>query len=114
MIVDAAITTSDLNAFYMSTPVTIDATQPTVSNEATTYATEYVITGACSFEDTDFEITNNRKCLDQHFKWLAMYHTSMCRLRSGYGRRSYWHRIRSRCERPVLKTYNMQSVLANN
>lgn len=87
-------------------PVEIDdnitSSSGTVESE---YFESYTLTFECSVSDNialllsinKAIIARNLKRTRAHFKWLAKYHTTMCKSRSGFRHKNHWNRIRSRC-----------------
>lgn len=69
------------------------------------YSDSYTLTLECGIMDgvalqilnEEAFIANHTKQVNSHFKWLANYHTSICKLKIGFRHRNYWNRIRSRC-----------------
>lgn len=69
------------------------------------YSESYTLTFECSISDEVALLTSivkaintrNLKRMRAHFKWLAIYHTTMCKSRSGFRHKNHWNRIRSRC-----------------
>lgn len=90
----------------LSEPVDMDNNVTSSSNCAESeYSDSYTLTLECSNMDgvvlqmlnNEVSVTSHIKQVNSHFKWLANYHTSMCKLKIGFRHKNYWHRIRSRC-----------------
>lgn len=87
-------------------PVTIDDNVTSSSGVCESeYSDSYTLTFECNISDEVAMLqsiakainASNLKQMRAHFKWLAKYHTSMCKLKSGFRHKNPWHRTRSRC-----------------
>lgn len=69
------------------------------------YSESYTLTFECSISEEaalllsikKAIIASNIKQMRTHFKWLAKYHTAMCKSRNRFRHKNHWNRIRSRC-----------------
>lgn len=69
------------------------------------YSESYTLTFECSISEEaalllsikKAIIASNLKQMRTHFKWLAKYHTAMCKSKNGFRHKNHWNRIRSRC-----------------
>lgn len=90
----------------LSEPVDMDNNVTSSSDHTESeYSDSYTLTLECSVMDgvalqilnDEVPVISHTKQVNSHFKWLANYHTKMCKLRNGFHHKNHWNRIRSRC-----------------